>query len=47
MNQEKKRVGAPEKYKEKVFGIFVRTTTKDKPKIKALEKKLLKLNEIK
>ena len=47
MNQEKKRVGAPKKYKKPVHGIFVRATETDKPKIKALEKKLLKLNEIK
>ena len=47
MNQEKKSVGAPKKYKKPVHGIFVRATENDKPKIKALEKKLLKLNEIK
>lgn len=47
MTKEKKSVGAPKKYKKPVHGIFVRATETDKPKIKALEKKLLKLNEIK
>ena len=48
MNQEKKKVGAPKKYKEPYKQMNVRyVKDTDHKKIKALEKKLLKLNEIK
>ena len=48
MNQEKKKVGAKKKYKVQPRQMNVRfVKDTDHKKIKTLEKKLLKLNEIK